>query len=146
MTRHFEIVILNPVGGYDCGLFALASACAICNGQDPSTIRFDQAMMRQHLIDGLSNKLLTPFPGKIKRSVKKLVPARTEVVKVYCTCRLPDDGHKMVECYQCKEWYHTSCVKIPRTYIDNRKKWNVDVCRCVIIVRPCPILYKFFYS
>ena len=46
------------------------------------------------------------FPGtrKIKRRVKKLVPARTEVVKVYCTCRLPDDGHKMVECYQCKEW------------------------------------------
>ena len=38
--------------------------------------------------------------------------------KVYCAqgvlpCRLPDDGHKMVECYQCKEWYHTSCVKIP---------------------------------
>ena len=48
--------------------------------------------------------------------MKKLVPARTEVVKVYCTCRLPDDGHKMVECYQCKEWYHTSCVEIPRTY------------------------------
>ena len=88
----FWIVILNPVGGYDCGLFALASACAICNGQDPSTIRFDQAMMWQHLIDGLSNKLLTPFPGKIKRHVKKLVPTRTEVVKVYCTCRLPDDG------------------------------------------------------
>ena len=50
--------------------------------------------MWQHLIDGLSNKLLMPFPGtrKIKRRVKKLVPARTEVVKVYCTCRLPDDG------------------------------------------------------
>ena len=124
------------------------------NGQDPSTIRFDQAMMQQHLIDGLSNKLLMPFPGKIKRRVKKLVPARTEMVKVYCTCRLPDDGHKMIECYQCKEWYHTSCVKIPRTYIDNRKKWNCGRCiidvaiiiLIIIIVRPCPILYNFFFS
>ena len=79
--------------------------------------------MWQHLIDGLSNKLLMPFPGtrKIKRRVKKLVPARTEVVKVYCTCRLPDDGS-----------YHTSCVKIPRTYIDNWKKWNCG--RCIIDV------------
>ena len=90
---------------------------------------------------------------KIKRCVKKLVPARTEVVKVYCTCRLPDDGHKMVECYQCKEWYHTSCVKIPRTYIDNRKKWNCGRCiidvaiiiLIIIIVRACPILYNFFF-
>ena len=92
MTRHFEIVILNPVGGYDCGLFALALACAICNGQDPSTIRFDQAMMRQHLIDGLSNKLLTPFPGKIKRHVKKLVPARQRWSRctAHADCRMMD--------------------------------------------------------
>ena len=34
--------------------------------------------------------------------------------------------------YQCKEWYHTSCVKIPRTYIDNQKKWNCG--RCIIDV------------
>ena len=90
--------------------------------------------MRQHLIDGLSNKLLMPFPGKIKRRVKKLVPARTEVVKVYCTCRLPDDGHKMVECYQCKEWYHT---RFPE-HIDNQ------IILIIIIVRPCPIPYNFF--
>jgi hypothetical protein len=69
VTRHFEIV-LNPVGEYDCGPYALTSACAICNGQDPSAIRFDAAtwIIKQ------------TAKAKIKRCVKKLVPARTEVV------------------------------------------------------------------
>ena len=31
--------------GYDCGLFALANATALCDGTDPSTISFDQSKM-----------------------------------------------------------------------------------------------------
>ena len=36
-------------GSDDCGLFAIASACALCNGHDHSLAKFDQPEMRPHL-------------------------------------------------------------------------------------------------
>lgn len=33
------------VGGSDCGLFAIASACAVCCGQDPADYRFKHFRM-----------------------------------------------------------------------------------------------------
>ena len=50
-------------GGSDCGLFAIASATAICNGQYPESIQFDQSQMRPHLLKCLEDKLLLPFPS-----------------------------------------------------------------------------------
>ena len=34
------------VGTNDCGLFAIASACAICNGENPAELKFNQALMK----------------------------------------------------------------------------------------------------
>ena len=53
----------QQTGRSDCGLFAVATATAICNGQKPETIRFDQTQMRQHLLKSLDEKLLLPFPS-----------------------------------------------------------------------------------
>ena len=39
----------EQAGSNDCGLFALASACAICNDQDPSALKFKQTNMRSYL-------------------------------------------------------------------------------------------------
>ena len=37
-------------GGVDCWLFALAFACDLASGNDPSEIAYCQSGMRQHLI------------------------------------------------------------------------------------------------
>ena len=34
------------IGASDCGLFAIASACAICNGENPAEIKFDQRLRK----------------------------------------------------------------------------------------------------
>ena len=50
--RYFTIEytdMYEQSGSNDCGLFALASACAICNDQDPSALKFKQSNMRSHL-------------------------------------------------------------------------------------------------
>ena len=32
--------------------------------------------------------------------------------KLWCLCRQPDDGHFMICCNRCNEWYHGDCVVI----------------------------------
>ena len=34
------------------------------------------------------------------------------VFKVYCVCRLPDDGSRMVACSKCSKWFHLQCTTI----------------------------------
>ena len=46
----------QQTGASDCGLFAIATATAICNGQKPENIQFDQIQMRQHLLTSLYTK------------------------------------------------------------------------------------------
>lgn len=40
-------------GGSDCGLFAIATATAICHGQNPLQFEYNQAFMREHLLKAL---------------------------------------------------------------------------------------------
>ena len=30
----------------------------------------------------------------------------------YCVCRGPDTGSFMIQCNECREWYHGTCVKV----------------------------------
>ncbi|CAH3019112.1 unnamed protein product, partial [Porites evermanni] len=49
--------------GYnDCALFAIAFAITLCHGGDPTTKRYDQRAMRQHLVDCLESSRMTEFP------------------------------------------------------------------------------------
>ena len=48
-------------GSQDCGLFAIAFACEICFGKDPSSVKFVQSTMRQHFIEGLEQGNILPF-------------------------------------------------------------------------------------
>ena len=38
------------IGCNNCGLFAIATACAICHHEDPAHLKFDQKFMRENLI------------------------------------------------------------------------------------------------
>lgn len=54
--------VQRQVGGDDCGLFAVAFAEAVCRGDDPELLRFDQGKMRQHLEQCFVSGIMTAFP------------------------------------------------------------------------------------
>ena len=52
----------KQVRGTDSGVFAIAYAVEVLNGNDPQLVRFDQSKLRGHLVCCLENNKLTPFP------------------------------------------------------------------------------------
>ena len=114
-------------GGSDCGLFAIATACAICNGEDPTSLSFDQTQMRQYLIHALETRELLTFPSQ-HRSVKERF-THHEKLRVFCVCRLPEDGKTMVQCKVCNEWSHHNCVRIHKKYINTKNSWICHNCK-----------------
>lgn len=50
--------------GFNCGVFAIAFAAEILDGQSPIEASFDVAKMRDHLILCLEQETLHPFPKK----------------------------------------------------------------------------------
>ena len=63
-----EIISFLPVqkqpDAYNCGLFAIAFAAEIIDGNSPSDAMFFVEKMRGHLIKCLKKQKLTPFPKK----------------------------------------------------------------------------------
>ena len=93
---------------YDCGAFAIAFAMAICNRQRPELLCFDITKMRRHLYNCLEDGLMRHFPASHWQ--RRHETTRTEMVKVFCKCRLLEEG-KMICCDRCLEWYTTAPVK-----------------------------------
>ena len=52
-------------GSSDCGLHAIANTVTIAHGENPSQIKYDQAVMRSHLVKCLSTKKIEPFPKHV---------------------------------------------------------------------------------
>ena len=109
-------------GGSDCGLFAIAVATALCQGQDPVTCSWNQNMMRRHLVSCMLLTNINSFPsiGLIRKSV---VPSKVLHIKVYCHCRQPQvDRRQLVQCSSCSELFHRSCETIPRRKAGEQQK------------------------
>ena len=114
-------------GASDCGLFAIACAESLVRGDDPSDLRFDQNLMRDHLIHCLENDKFTMFPSCMYPSNVCMSSERVLEVELYCECRMPELSESyfgyptgdMIECTYCKEWYHDCCRKIPKKYFTN---------------------------
>ena len=82
--------------------------------------------MRSHLLQCIEKGEMKPFPASSGREHKQ--PAK-EVIPIYCTCRLIDDGTRMIECAQCREWYHVGCVDVEKKYITKLKlDWFCESC------------------
>ena len=92
-----RIKVLNvqlQSGGSDCGLFALANITAALDGVDPSSLHFIQKLMQTHLVTCLEQKDPRPFPidlSKRQAQSRKILDRQT--LKIYCVCRLPDNGN-----------------------------------------------------
>ncbi len=62
-TTYTFIKFQKQTGFNDCGLFALAAACALVFDQDPSLCQFNQEAMRNHLIICIENGFFSCFPS-----------------------------------------------------------------------------------
>ena len=100
----------RQLNGNDCGLFALAFCTALCAGNDPQGLRFDQKAMRQYLLRCLTQGHMEPFPCK---GIIQTAVAKTYQFSIYCTCRTQEAGN-MVECEKCQEWYHQECARVSK--------------------------------
>ena len=103
--------IQQQKGYEDCGVFAIAFATEICFGNAMAVhVRFKQTKMRAHLKNCMKNKRLTSFPQYALKIRDARVPDVYQI-ELFCCCRMPDffDTY-MVECTECCEWFHFSCV------------------------------------
>ena len=91
------------------------NAMAISNGQSPEGLNYNTKVTRKHLAGCLEDEVFRHFPAN-KRSVKQETK-RSEALKIYCTCRLPEGGERMIACDNCGEWYHESCLNRPLSII-----------------------------
>jgi len=127
--------IMNVVrqrGAVDCGLFAIAYADILARDQHPCNVNLDQLQMRRHLIRCLAAKHITPFPVTKFRTIRRHV-VRSVVVSLYCVCRSThSSGEKMLQCDQCREWFHQRCVAISDEMFEHlaRTTANYSCPRC----------------
>ncbi|XP_077984179.1 uncharacterized protein LOC144438855 [Glandiceps talaboti] len=63
--------------GYDCGLHAIANATALCHGVDPTTCKWNQSEMRNHLKSCIQKDILQ-FPFEKDRRARR--PQKTQHV------------------------------------------------------------------
>ena len=89
---------------YVCGVFAIAFAMTICNRQRPELLCFEITKIRRHLqllYNCLEDGLMLHFPASHRQRCHETT--RTEMVKVFCKCRLQEEG-KMI----CGAWNGTT--------------------------------------
>ena len=104
---------------------------ALCNGQTPEHLYYDIKSMRQHLAGCLEDKVFRHFLAR-KRKVSQETK-KSEAIKVYCSCRLPEGGERMIACDNCGEWYHKNClnsvIDIPSSvWTASSYKWTCHLC------------------
>ena len=118
--------IQRQTGMNDCALFAMAYAVDLSYGNDPSTLWYYQHKLRQHLVECLELKKLTPFPSRACHPSKVLIID----LPVYCICWLTEDENdSMAKCERCLEWFHKSCEDIPEViFEDPSASWLCGQC------------------
>ncbi len=96
----------------DCGMFALAFVTSVCYGIDPATkeLLYNQKAMREHLQKCLEDDKVILFPSIHAEILNHQI--LTISACVYCTCRLPFNGKKIVEWSDCQEWFPIECISI----------------------------------
>ncbi len=116
-------------GSCDCGLYAIANATAIANGDNPGSCRFYQEKMRLHLYHCLQAHNLQPFPHKKVGKGEETVKC-TDDFAIYCHCRMPEIKNvPMIECSKCKKWFHAICEQVSDSALNiSETEWLCCFC------------------
>ena len=116
--------IQKQAGTVDCAIYAIATATSLLLGHDPTSVVLNQKEIRLHLVKLLEANTLSLFPVvKNRRPAQRII--KTQRCFVFCRCRLPDSGEKMVSCDKCQEWFHLSCLNIETP---STESWFCDNC------------------
>ena len=108
-------------GSTECGLYAIATMTCLAFAEDPTTVVFDQAMLRSHLGECFMKGRLQPFPTIKKRRITQKV-INEQSCPIYCACRLPDHyGSTMIQCDNCENWFHTICTNTDQQHSQTNK-------------------------
>ena len=109
---------------------------ALCNGESPNSIRWDQKLMRGHLLKSFEQGKIKPFPGweLHDRKIEEEEVVTELNVKVYCSCRMPHDQKKMAQCIKCNDWFHQTCENIPDSVFRKRVPFTCTSCACTCII------------
>ena len=101
----------RQLGGNDCGLFVIAFAVDIANGESPENFFYRRSEMRKHFLDCIEIEELLPFPrlSFVEAENKLRKPFNSEVIKVSCFCLTPASGNMLV-CSLCEGDFHETCV------------------------------------
>ena len=117
----------------------LQNAMALCNGQSPEFLHYDTKSMRQHLAGCLDDQVFRYFPARKRKKQRN----QKSVIKVtlYCSCRLPEGGERMIAFDKCGEWYHKNCfngiINIPSSvWMDSSYKWTCHICIMCTFIFP----------
>ena len=73
-------------------------------------VRSEENKVRKHFLQRIQDVKMTPFPSSSSGTHCRKPLARTSTIHVYCTCRLPDNGGKIICCDKCLEWFHFRCL------------------------------------
>ena len=84
--------------------------------------------MRKHLYQCFEKRKMGMFPVAQKRRPKKSRVKSIQQVPVFCSCRMPEIGECMIECTNCKQWYHVSCVNACTTVLNCSASWFCKSC------------------
>lgn len=103
-----KIPVQSQQGAADCGLFAIAFAVALCLGNNPQKMVFNQDKMREHLVDCIESQNFTNFPFSVNTNWRKKRIVSTKE-NILCRCRGIYDS-EMVQCSECALWFHLRCI------------------------------------
>ena len=116
--------------GITCGLFALVFAYHVCSGGgNIQMVRFQENRMHDHFLECIRSGKMTPFPSSVLQPHCKQPATKTRTIDVYCVCRMPDNGEKMICCDRCLEWFHFSCLGLKSSdRVVKKKVWLCSSC------------------
>lgn len=128
-SDHFDVLqpaVQQQSNLSNCGVFSIAFAYALCKGHPPELCIFNEGRLRAQLYASLTKNSIT-FGMKTRESKAEAYVTKT-AIPVYCLCRTAHYNELMVQCCKCQEWYHPTCVDIPRTVIGNDQVWQCFKC------------------
>ena len=86
----------------------------LANNLDPSTITYNERILRKHLLAYIENEETTEFSKTNEWLARTKDKTLFETHEAFCSCRdVFAEDPKMAECCNCGEWFHQKCMKIP---------------------------------
>ncbi len=120
----------QQVGGIVCGLMAIAASLDILMGNDPSTIHYNQDLMRDHFLFCLKSGKMVPFPRKTGSHIRRNNSIIGKIWLLKC-CKLPRCLGTTVKCRNnaCKLEVHKICIGWNKLPTRKQRHWLCNKCK-----------------